>query len=130
MNLGSSPSGGIEIFNIKGEFTMLTFQKLSELGYQKIEGPSLEGANAHFQKLIRDEEGKKYFINVYYWDLPHPELPHPDIPEAIKWEAKVQFNSQETTFNVELLRVEFIPLMEAFFEGMWQELKLDYYERY
>jgi hypothetical protein len=78
------------------------------------------------QKCIKDNFGKKYYINIKIYSLIHEIKPY------LSYSADVQFNmnSEKDTFNVDLLDVKSVEQVESFFENIFQTLKCDYYEKY
>lgn len=46
---------------------MLTREILTSNGYDQFHCSWKDGANIGYQKLIKDVQGKKYFINIYEW---------------------------------------------------------------
>jgi len=78
-----------------------------------------------YQKLISDEVGKKYYINIYYY-YPENVTPLMTLPESIQ--AEVQYGSDGITDNPLDVRlfVKDIDKIEEVFENIWNLLGLDY----
>ena len=82
-----------------------------------------------FQKCIRNEYGKKYFININRWDF---SLIHPRYSGEVRYGATVQFTKKNgDAINVDYLSVQSDNLkeVEKFYEDMWDTGWFDYYER-
>lgn len=76
-----------------------------------------------YQKLISDEKGRKYFINVDHFQR---STPHRIIDVM---EPHCQFRRGDTHVNVQMLLAdETIRDVEDFFEHMWRAMRFDYYE--
>jgi acetylornithine deacetylase/succinyl-diaminopimelate desuccinylase-like protein len=113
---------------------MLKVSDLLDSGYIKYENslnqdykPNYLGS---YQKFIRDNQGKKYSINISHWDMSSITKKENDE----KFDASSQFNTiaGERTFNMDLHIRDNMSLedVEEFFETAWRSMKADYYERY
>lgn len=114
-------------------------KQLEEAGYHWFTDhfkKSLRG----FQKRITDENGTKYFITGYHWNLAKI-FPEKEFIDKDTYSFEVQFTIDENEkaqgitikFNAEFLSNDLnIPLttlkeVEEFYEKMWNTLKPDYY---
>lgn len=107
---------------------MTTKDELIAKGYKPFTQHNLkEFTNSFWQKCVRDDRGKKYYITIAEYDnSKFPEIVK--IAGAFSYQPEVQFTSHGITFNVDMLQPESILEMEHFFENMWNSLECDYYE--
>jgi len=114
-------------------------KELLDNGYQKFRD-NLKNSEALYQKRVSDDEGIKYFLNVYHWNIKKLD-PNTPIPHSFHFE--VQFykdqEAKENTVNVsfhgEFIDNEYRPTTtlqdaELFFEGMFDKMKFEYREKY
>lgn len=113
-------------------------QSLLDAGYKEWKNPSyIKSADKFFQKCVRDEHGKKYFIDVYaYNSAKYPQWT-PDQYNTTGWsymfigsfdscgDHGFSFQPNHPSFDEE--SVEYY---ETLFEKVWNTLKPEYYERY
>lgn len=106
----------------------LTSEQLIDAGYREYPAhPPLDRFDALFQKIIRDENGTRYFINVERFD--HHLY--------IGWQVKINFGDGcafHPKCAVEVLAYsgvqEWSPIIiESFADELWNRLNPNYYER-
>ena len=104
----------------------MTNEELINAGYTRYDPtPYHECETDLFQKCIRDEKGKKYYINVNRWDYSKYNVYY------IRYDASVQFcHKNNETVNVDCLDGWSIPDMEKFYEDLWNTGWFKYYESY
>lgn len=111
---------------------MITREDLIASGYKPFTSKILsQYSDKGYQKCLRDEKGKKYYITLieYDWD---------QFPEAVQqkgyrysYAPETQFNTQDgTVFDLQMLSPESIEQMEVFFEDVWTKMNCQYYELY
>ena len=106
-------------------------QGLLAAGYRPFHDPfqfALLGAayRGSYQLRFADPGGTRYVIMVHHGRAP-ASLPH--WQEGEFFSPMVQFSRGGMRFTVELLpRGEGVREIEAFVEGMWRAMQLDYYE--
>ena len=88
-----------------------------------------EADNKYFmQKCIRNEHGKKYFINVNMFDMRRFNKNIESLSD-FAYDADVQFNTvDEETFEVKLFEVINPKQVENFFERVWKNMTCEYYD--
>ena len=107
-------------------------KELLEKGYYQFEPSSLDNENiiACFQKCIKDEFGKKYFIDIKKWQ----GFKHPTTHELFdpSYEFEVYFTDKETDCPVKILLYAgwSVDDVEDRAEKLWQTDLWKYYERY
>ena len=98
-------------------------------GYNKSESDSYMGfktTKTLFQKLIKNDKGKKYYINLWYYA--EGRYGYTNLPESIQ--AEVQFETDGVTdecMDVTLFTKD-VDKIEEVFENMWVTLNLGYCE--
>lgn len=111
---------------------MITKSILEDNDYKEFKSITKDN-NIFYQKCIKDELGKKYFININYFNI---ELENGKNHNG--WEIKVQFqniiiNKKEITKNVtyfglpEDIKIE---ELEELIEKDWKSLGKPYYQKY
>ena len=109
---------------------MLTREALLSAGYRQFKQKNIrEFTDQFYQKRFDDNQGKKYFITIAEYDNSKYKVSHPMLPD-FSYSPDGQFESNGTTFNVEMLTPKSVEEMEAFFERMWVDMKCDYYEEW
>lgn len=119
--------------------TMIDAETLSTAGYREFIEAGLrskgDGCHALWQKKIEDEEGVRYFVNVYEWRLGRV------IPafhgKSASFQPEVQFkhpaaDGDEQMFNVTLLGRDGLTVeeMEEFFDRQWRTNGCSHYEKF
>ena len=97
-------------------------EKLIAAGFRPFCGSWTIAAIGSFEKCIRDDKGKKYYILVYKYH-------HDDI--GFSYEANIQFNtSTGIIFNTQILHANNheVATIESFFESLWKMMGCKYYE--
>ena len=116
-------------------------ENLLENGYKKFKPHLKDSFTESYQKCIRDDIGKKYFINFYY----HPDqLFRNNQVWKSRLELEIQFNKvykkKEYTYNLTMFSMykvnkEKIHIMhplneiEELVEDMFKKQKFEYYEQ-
>ena len=100
-----------------------------KLGSSTIENSPYKGS---WQKCIRDDYGKKYFIQVEMWDFKNSEFsdriqsnPEPSFPSWVQFELPEEQNVKIELFHKENQSLE---ELEAWFEKQWEVNDAEYYE--
>lgn len=100
--------------------------QLLEAGFKEHPVPHLKRSNRFFQKCIRDARGKRFYVNIEFWQHSN----YSDMRDS--WSSDVQFTQGDdtTTFNVALfVRDEDTPeSIVDWYETLWRALGCDYYE--
>ena len=98
--------------------------KFTQTGYKEFPVGGLEEGWAclFLQKRVQDEQGTKYFINVYF------PKPFPDHLAVLndKPTARAQFDVGQATVNLEYFHIDSLEIMEAFFEKAWHDMGASY----
>ena len=122
--------------------TKINIIELEKNGYRKFNdqfkrskdlSESQDPYKGTWQKCIRDEKGKKYFINIQMWDFANSWVSDRNLAREASYQADVQFTLQdETNFNLELLSIQNKTLIEVeqWFEKAWRIHECEYYEKY
>jgi len=105
-------------------------------GYREWKQPyMIKEADKFFQKCIRDEKGKKYFIDVYAYDFSKYPQWTPDQYNTTGWSYMFigSFDSAgDRGFSFQPNHPahdeESIEYYETLFEKVWDALKPEYYE--
>lgn len=116
----------------------ITEQSLLDAGYNKFKDyHNFKKADTTYQKCIRDEHGKKYFIDVYGYNFSKYPAWQPDAYNTTGWSYMFigSFDScgnHGFSFqpNHPSMDEESIEYYETLFEHVWNTLKPEYYERY
>lgn len=90
--------------------------ELLENGYRQF-NPDVMHPNAvgAYQKAIRGEAGRLYFINVYeYEPFPGSNLTHNTFM------AEAQFENENSHFDVTLHRFASVDELESFYQKIWE----------
>lgn len=111
---------------------MLTNQDFINAGYTRWRpAPYNECVTDLFEKCIKDEYGKCYFIHVNRWDLSRYER---NGKTNVNYESDVQFELKSgATINVKGFSVGqdwTIEEMEQFYADLWNTDKFKHYEVY
>lgn len=104
-------------------------EMLEELGFKQYEKTYLDSpaCNGCWQKLYRDDKGKKYFLDVKHYDLVHPTTG--DQIGGYEIETQVYLKGSHDAINIKFLN-DNLEEAEKFVEFLFKEGKLDYYEEY
>ena len=106
---------------------MITKAKLLKEGYKEYDANDRAFHSRLYQKCIRTRNVKKYFIDVYYYEIIEMNL-----KGVCPFEAKVQFNTNTSnTFDVALHvnNKTTIREIEAFFAEVYKKMNCEPYER-
>lgn len=106
-------------------------QDFIDAGYQRFAPPPYnECATDLFEKCIRDDKGKKYFIHVYVWDFSMYEK----IPTGIRFESEVNLVLNDGNDNYVQIKMlngwHTIEEMEQYYRNVWDTGMYKYYEEY
>ena len=107
----------------------MTSEELIKAGYKRWE-PSLykECVTDLFEKCVKDEKGKRYFIHIERWDFSPYERQGLD---PIRFEATVQFHHKNgETVNIDALNGWSVEEMEKFYADLWNLGWFKYYEAF
>lgn len=92
-------------------------QRLINAGYIEFKDP-LNNSDYGMQKRIRDENGTKYFINIYAYSY----------NGKVSFQPEIQYSQgKNPTMNV-MLFSEDLNVTEGMFEALWNFLDKPYYE--
>jgi hypothetical protein len=97
-------------------------QILIKSAYSKITTRLVQYASVGYCKMIFDDQGKKYQINVYGYNY-NGEMEYEAVsffknPEGLDFEVKFLLTCEKNHFT-----------MENFFEDIWKNMKCLYYEK-
>ena len=119
--------------------TTLTPDDWIAKGYKKFKASLYPNAEYGLQKMFGDENGKRYYINVWVYDR-HSRASQSFFPEDVaRWgfQPEVQFSINDETIDVayhhknsERWGVISIDSVEDFFQKLWTTMKCDYYEKH
>jgi len=112
----------------------LSIKNWEDAGYRfsQISGRTKEftkGADALLQKLVSDQHGKKYFINVYVYFTP-AQFTYKFAPVTYAAMVQLSLEGMSPFFNIEMNNIEKIQELEAYFEKFWEVLGKPYYEEF
>lgn len=105
----------------------LSEKEILENGYNEYEPSKLSFANRAWQKVIKDNIGKRYFIDIEYYNMTHPSTKDDLSGYSIK--SQVYLKDNHNALNLEFLDSS-IEEAEEFIDNLFNEGKLDYYERF
>ena len=111
----------------------LTVSKFLEKGYSKYKTCSIKNSDSLLQKVIKDEQGVKYYINVYVYEWSKKPWFNEKIDGEIGFQPEVQFRSAKyDTMNITLLVDDMTDVeeIEETFENMWKSVGGPYDELY
>ena len=116
----------------------MTLDELEQAGYRKHVSQSYDifkKTDTLYQKLIKDEVGKKYYIDVWvYNNLAYKrEGRMPPTSPDFSFQPEVQFygENDEVLFGVIYAGSKSsVREIEDFFEGVWFYMNCGYYQRY
>lgn len=111
----------------------MTEQDFISMGYRRY-NQSRKGSEYMLQKRVDDEQGKRYFINIYVYDWRKYTYQYPHMSD-FSFAPEVQFRAFEEgkmTMNVSLITNSntTIEQIEKEFEGVWVYLGKPYYSRW
>lgn len=110
----------------------LTEQKFIDAGYKRWNQSLFNNADYLLQKKVTDDEGIKYFINIYVYSWIDKEYYREGFP-SVSFQPEVQLDSSKyDTMNVTLLVDEATDVeeIENTFENLWESVGKPYYEKY
>lgn len=111
----------------------LSEKKFIEAGYKRYDQECLKNCDYLLQKKITDEEGIRYFIDIYVYVWEDKPWYREGIDKKIAFQPEVQFGSSTyVTMNVTLLvdDVTDVQEIEDTFENLWVSVGKPYYEKY
>ena len=110
--------------------TEVTQAALKAAGYKQFTQRNIwQYTSIGWQKCFRDEKGKKYYITIAEYD--NSQFPNiKEICGDYSFQPETQFESNGTTFDVQMHRPDSIEQMEEFFENLWKSMNCNYYETY
>ena len=102
---------------------------LTSYGYRQFDNSPIfhPHADEFWQKCIRDELSKLYYINLYKYDYSkHPQSGM----DATIWQADVRFTRDNETWNIAFIvpKDYTIPMVETKIHEMWKNNNFDKYE--
>ena len=103
-------------------------QDFIDAGYQRFNPPPYnECVTDLFEKCIRDNKGKRYFIHVYVWDFSMYEK----IPTGFRFESEVNLTlNNDNDIQIKMLDGWTIEEMEQYYRNIWDTGMYKYYEEY
>jgi hypothetical protein len=110
----------------------LSEKKFIEAGYKRWNQPLLNNCDYLLQKKVTDEEGIKYFINIYVYIWKDKPWYREGIDKEIAFQPEVQFDgAMYDTMNITLLVDEETDVeeIEDTFENLWVSVGKPYYEK-
>lgn len=117
---------------------MITVEKLESNGYRKfVDTSKLSGTieqdpyKVTWQKCVRDDKGKKYFINIELWDFKNSQYADRVNIEDKSFPSWSQMEFQnEQNFRVSLFynKEQSLDDVEAWYEKQWKINEAAYYE--
>lgn len=111
----------------------LSEKKFIEAGYKRYDQDYLRSCDYLLQKKITDEEGVKYFIDIYVYIWKDKPWYREGIDKEIAFQPEVQFGSaMYDIMNVTLIvdDVTDVQEIEDTFENLWVSVGKPYYEKY
>lgn len=120
---------------------MITIASLEQNGYRYYENafkrspdltPAQDPYKGLYQKCIRDNQGKKYFINFHAWDFANSFASDRNVGREVSLQAEAQFTLPNgDNINVEYLSAQRRTLaeIEAWFENAWSFMGAQHYEK-
>lgn len=119
---------------INKEVEMITVEKLKENGYRFFKEVGHMSDNRGFfglyQKCIKDNVGKKYFINVYHWNL-GKVIPHAEDRDSFEVDLGFDLpNDDYVSLKLHSRKSHTIEFIEQWSEDTWRNLFGLYYETY
>lgn len=111
----------------------LTEKKFIDAGYKRYDQNCLNNCDYLLQKKVADDEGIKYFINIYVYIWKDKSWYREGIDKEIAFQPEVQFGSaMYDAMNVTLLvdDVTDVQEIEDTFENLWVSVGKPYYEKY
>lgn len=116
------------------ERNMLTIQNWIDVGYKQHNQQTPNNSDFLLQKCIRDENGKKYFINVWVYEHYNKDyFSRVPVMHPVGFSPEVQFRKEgDITTNIDLILNEDSTILEVerHFEGLWFFLGRPYYEKW
>jgi hypothetical protein len=105
-----------------------------DAGYKRFNPNGYKNADFGLQKLISDEQGKKYYLTVFAYDW--TKYPH-HVGEPISFMPEVQFRINQRTPQEHFFDVSMgmgaettIEVIETEYETLWMHFGKPYYEEW
>lgn len=120
---------------------MLNIKLLLENGYGRYEdqfkrhkefSPEEDAYKGSYQKCVRDDQGKKYFINIDTWDFANSFARHQNLGREMSFMAHAQFtlpNGDNVNFEYLSVGNKTIAEIEEWFAKTWSMYECRYYEK-
>lgn len=103
-------------------------EELLSRGYTRYNPPlHKECVTDFFQKCIKDDVGKRYYIDIELWDF--SRFARNLMP---RYQASVQLTHKQTGPVVDIVCHDgwSIDALEQYYDDLWSSGKYEYYERY
>ena len=108
----------------------MTREELINAGYTRFDPAPIsnECVTDLYQKCVKDDIGKRYYINVNRWDFSY----HGQTFNPIGFEANVQFRHKDTGEYADIVCLDGWSLadMEKFYENLWYTGMFRYYDKW
>ena len=107
-------------------------QQWLDAGYKRYNKDYFNNADFLLQKCVKDDVGRKYFIDIWVYNHANTEYFREGMPE-ISFQPEVQIQGREPVMNVTLLVTATtlsVQGIESEFENLWKSLGCPYYEKY
>lgn len=111
----------------------LTEEKFIAAGYKRWNQNCLNNCDYLLQKKVTNDDGVKYFINIYVYVWEDKPWYREGIDKEIAFQPEVQFDgAMYDTMNITLLVDDETDVeeIEDTFENLWESVGKPYYERY
>lgn len=109
----------------------MTKEDLINAGYTRYDPPRFKDCVTDiFQKCIKDDIGKRYFITVERWDYSGISAQGAAISPHFQWWNQMTYKSNGETVEIECFHGWSIEDAEKFYADLWRTGWFKYYERY
>ena len=109
----------------------MTDKELLDAGYKRYDPPSIHAdcVTDLYQKCIKDDTGKRYFISIERWDF--SRISHRASDTQPSFETTVQFTHKNgETVDITCYNGWEIDQIEKFYDDLWKLGWFKYYEKY
>lgn len=107
----------------------MTREELIEAGYERFDPAPIsnECITDLYQKCIKDDVGKRYYISVNRWDFSNFGKENP-----IGYETEVQFRHKETGQHTDIVCLDgwSVSDMEKYYADLWYTGMFRYYDKW
>ena len=110
----------------------MTDNDIIKAGYYEYDPSNLADAGVIkcFQKLFKDENGKKYFIDIKKWKgYTHPHTGE-EFPESYEFFMQLNYGKNDCPINFELFNGWTIYEVEEFAEKLFKTNMFKYYDEF